>query len=174
MELCKIRESDYAYVRDLFEEAFPPNERPPFQALLEKHEQGAADFWVIREKDKNIGMAHLLTIGDVTYLFYFAVDSSCRGKGYGSKAMKAILEKYKGTHLLFSIEDWETEADNTAQRIKRHEFYLRCGLTDLPFKLRFREMVSALMSNSDTIGPEKCKAVLEGIAGAPVNGLEII
>ena len=49
MELCKIRESDYAYVRDLFEEAFPPNERPPFQALLEKHEQGAADFWVIRE-----------------------------------------------------------------------------------------------------------------------------
>ncbi len=99
MELCKIEEKDYAYVEALLVEAFPPNERPPFQALLEKHEQGAADFWMIREEDRNVGIAYLLTVGDVTYLFYFAVDSTCRGKGYGSKAMKAMLEKYKDTSL---------------------------------------------------------------------------
>ena len=84
---------------------------------MEKADKGLAEFWVIREENRNIGMAYLLTIEDVTYLFYFAVDFTCRGKGYGSKAMKAILEKYKETHLLFSIEDWEEE-DNR-RRSKR-------------------------------------------------------
>lgn len=174
MELCKIQEKDYAYVEALLVEAFPPNERPPFQALLDKHKQGAADFWMIREEDRNVGIAYLLTVGDVTYLFYFAVDSTCRGKGYGSKAMKAMLEKYKDTSLLFSIEDYEAEAENAVQRTKRHEFYLRCGLIDLPFKLKGNNMVFAVMSNTDTIGPEKCRAVIEGIMGAPVGNMEII
>lgn len=174
MELRKIQKDDYSYVEALLFEAFPPNERPPFQALIEKADMGLADFWVIREEDKNIGIAYLLPFEDVTYLFYFAVDSSCRGKGYGTKAMKAILEKYKDTHLLFSIEDWEEEAENTAQRIKRHEFYLCCGLLDLPFTLRGNGMAFAVMSNTDTIGPEKCRAVIEGIMGVPVDNLEIV
>ncbi len=174
MELCKIQEKDYPYVESLLIEAFPPNERPPFPGLIEKAEKGLADFWVIREEGRNIGMAYLLTVEDVTYLFYFAVDSTCRGKGYGSKAMKAILEKYQETHLLFSIEDWEEESENPEQRVKRHAFYLRCGLIDLPFKLKGKDMVFAVMSNTDTIGPEKCRSVIEGIMGAPVNNFEIV
>ena len=174
MELRKIQENDYSYVQDLFVEAFPPKERPPFDGLKEKAEQGLADFWVIREEDRNIGLAYLLTIEDVTYLLYFAVDSTCRGKGYGTTAMKAILEQYKDYKVLFSIEDWEEEAENTEQRIKRHQFYLRCGLVDLPFKLKGNGMVFAVMSNTDTIGPEKCRAVIEGIMGAPVGNMEII
>ncbi len=35
-------------------------------------------------------------------------------------------------------------------------------------------MVFAVMSNTDTIGPEKCRAVIEGIMGAPVGNMEII
>ena len=119
-------------------------------------------------------MAYLLTIEDITYLFYFAVDSTCRGKGYSSKAMKTILEKYQETHLLFSIEDWEEESENPEQRVKRHAFYLRCGLIDLPFKLKGKDMVFAVMSNTDTIGSEKCRSVIEGIMGAPVNNFESV
>ena len=174
MELCKVQEKDYSYLQDLLVEAFPPNERPPFDGLLEKANQGFADFLVIREENRNIGLAYLVPIEDVVYLFYFAVDSTCRGKGYGSAALKAILEKYKEYHVLFSIEDWEEEAENTEQRIKRHKFYLRCGLIDLPFKLKGNGMVFAVMSNSDSIGPEKCKAVIEGIMGAPVGNMEIV
>ena len=174
MELCKIQETDYSYVQDLLVEAFPPNERPPFEGLIEKANQGLADFWVIREEDRNIGLAYLLTIEDVTYLFYFAVDSTCRGKGYGSIAMKKIMEQYKDTHILFSIEDWEEESDNAEQRVKRHQFYLRCGLIDLPFKLKGNGMIFAVMSNSDAIDSEKCRAVIEGIMGAPVGNMEIV
>ena len=166
MELCKIQESDHAYLEALLIEAFPPKERPPFPMLLEQTAQGTADFWVIREENRSIGLAYLLPFDDIVYLFYFAVDSSCRGKGYGTKAMKAIMEKYEGRHILFSIEDWEQEAENTVQRIKRHEFYLRCGLKDLPFKVQGNGMVFALMSNSDTVGAEKCRKVMENIISA--------
>ena len=174
MELRKIPEKDYSYVQDLLVEAFPPEERPQFNIMLEKADQGLAEFWVIREEDRNIGLAYLLTIEDVTYLFYFAVDSTCRGKGYGTTAMKAIMEQYKDYHLLFSLEDWEEEAENTEQRIKRHQFYLRCGLIDLPFTLQGNGMSFAVMANTDTIGPEKCRTVIEGILGAPVGNMEIV
>ena len=174
MELRKIPEKDYSYVQDLLVEAFPPEERPQFNIMLEKADQGLAEFWVIREEDRNIGLAYLLTIEDVTYLFYFAVDSTCRGKGYGTTAMKSIMEQYKDTHLLLSLEDWDEEADNTEQRIKRHQFYLRCGLIDLPFTLQGNGTAFAVMSNTDTIGPEKCRTVIEGILGASVGNMEIV
>ena len=174
MELRKIPEKDYSYVQDLLVEAFPPEERPQFNIMLEKADQGLAEFWVIREEDRNIGLAYLLTIEDVTYLFYFAVDSTCRGKGYGTTAMKSIMEQYKDYHLLFSLEDWEEEAENTEQRIKRHPFYLRCGLIDLPFTLQGNGMSFAVMANTDTIGPEKCRTVIEGILGASVGNMEIV
>jgi GNAT superfamily N-acetyltransferase len=174
MELCKIQETDYSYVQNLLVEAFPPEERPKFDIMIEKADQGLADFWVIREENRAIGMAYILMVEDIAYLFYFAVDSTCRGKGYGTTAMKTIMEKYKDSKLLFSIEDWEEEADNTEQRIKRHQFYLRCGLIDLPFKLKGNGMIFAVMSNSDTIDSEKCRAVIEGIMGAPVGNMEIV
>lgn len=170
MELRKIQENDYSYVQDLLVEAFPPAERPKFDIMLEKADQGLADFWVIREEDRNIGLAYLLTIEDVTYLFYFAVDSTCRGKGYGTTAMKSIMD----THLLLSLEDWEEEVDNTEQRIKRHQFYLRCGLIDLPYTLQGNGTAFAVMSKTDTIGPEKCRTVIEGILGASVGNMEIV
>ena len=174
MELCKIQETDYSYVQDLLVEAFPPKERPKLDIMIEKADQGLADFWVIREENRTIGMAYILMVEDIAYLFYFAVDSTCRGKGYGTTAMKTIMEKYKDSKLLFSIEDWEEEAENTEQRIKRHQFYLRCGLIDLPFTLKGNGMIFAVMSNSDAIDSEKCRAVIEGIMGAPVGNMEIV
>lgn len=35
-------------------------------------------------------------------------------------------------------------------------------------------MVFAVMSNTDTIGPEKCRAVIEEIMGAPVGNIRWI
>ena len=76
--------------------------------------------------------------------------------------------------MLEDIEDWEEESDNAEQRVKRHQFYLRCGLIDLPFKLKGNGMIFAVMSNSDAIDSEKCRAVIEGIMGAPVGNMEIV
>ena len=64
MELCKIQESDHAYLEALLIEAFPPKERPPFPMLLEQTAQGTADFWVIREENRSIGLAYLLPFDD--------------------------------------------------------------------------------------------------------------
>lgn len=174
MELCKFQKTDYSYVQGLLIEAFPPKERPKLDIMIEKADQGLADFWVIREENRTIGMAYILMIEDIAYLFYFAVDSTCRGKGYGTTAMKTIMEKYKDSKLLFSIEDWEEEADNTEQRIKRHQFYLRCGLIDLPFTLKSKDMSFAVMSSTDSIGPEQCRDVIEGMMAQHGGKLEIV
>ncbi len=60
------------------------------------------------------------------------------------------------------------------QRGKIHAFCLRCGLIDLPFKLKGNSMVFAVMSNTDTIGSEKCRAVIKEIMGVPVDNFESI
>ena len=94
MEICRIQKSDYKNIKALYTGAFPANERAPFHLLRKRAEQGRADFWIIREEGKNIGLAYLVTYKDLAYLFYYAIDSSYRGKGYGTKALKKVMEIY--------------------------------------------------------------------------------
>ena len=81
-----------------------------------------------------------------------------------------------GFRLGECMEDPDKAPDELTriERERRLRFYLRCGLLDLPFTLRGNGMAFAVMSNTDTIGPEKCRAVIEGIMGVPVDNLEIV
>ncbi len=145
MELRKIQKSDYRDIKVIYTGAFPHDERVPFRLLRKRAEQGRADFWIISEKGKNIGLVYLVTYKDLAYLFYYAIDSSYRGKGYGTKAMKAIIEMYKKYRLFLALEDCKEESKNEMQRIKRHDFYLNCGLHDLPYKLKEATVIFFIM-----------------------------
>ena len=85
MELRKIEKPDYREIKAIYTGAFPPDERAPFRLLRKRAEQGMADFWIISEEGKSIGLAYLVTYKDLAYLFYYAIDPSYRGQGYGTK-----------------------------------------------------------------------------------------
>lgn len=169
MELRKIRKSDYPYINDLYTGAFPAAERAPFRMLKKRAEKGKADFWIISEKEKAIGLAYLVTHKDLAYLFYYAIDQSCRGKGYGTKALKAVMEMYKNYRLFLALENWREESENSEQRIKRHDFYINCGLHDLPYRLKEATVIYAIMGTGDAIEPKEYKELMKRYVGFPIR-----
>lgn len=169
MEIRKIQKSDYKNIKALYTGAFPANERAPFHLLRKRAEQGRADFWIIREEGKNIGLAYLVTYKDLAYLFYYAIDSSYRGKGYGTKALKKVMEIYKDYRLFLALENWREESENKVQRIKRHNFYLNCGLHDLPYKLKEADVIFSIMGTGNAVEPEEYKALMNRYVSLPMK-----
>ena len=153
------QKSEYEVIKRIYTESFPDNERAPMKMLKKRAKQGKADFLAICDGETTVGMCYVVCCKDLAYLFYIAVDRSLRGKGYGTQAIAALLEKYRGKRFFLALEQLDESADNYSQRVKRHEFYRSCGLRDLPFKLKeatvvFSAMGAKLPAEKDGSGNE--------------------
>ena len=80
---------------DLYRSAFPANERRPLETLLDD-ESGAGEVLAALDGEAFIGLAILLTHGDLTHILYFAVPSALRGQGYGSRILEAVRADLDG------------------------------------------------------------------------------
>ncbi len=169
MELRRIEKSDYPYIKTLYTEAFPPDERAPFRMICKKAERGKGDFWVICEEGQSIGLAYLVAQKDLAYLFYYAIDPSERGKGYGTRALKEVLKMYENYRLFLALENWKEDAENKEQRIKRHSFYLNCGLHDLPYRIKEVDMVYSIMGSKGPVEPEEYRSMMNRYVGFPMR-----
>jgi GNAT superfamily N-acetyltransferase len=166
MELIGIIEKkDWKRTKALYREAFPAEERAPFYILKSRAKRGKADFWQIADGEIRAGFAYVISYKDLSYLFYFAVEPSLRGKGYGTAALNLLKEKYAGRRLFLAIEPLEDSAGNAAQRIGRHEFYLRCGFEDLPYRLKEASVVFSIMGIGGPVHAKEHKEMIEGYLG---------
>ena len=51
-------------------------------------------------------------------------------------AIEALKKQYHGSRFFLALETLDKAADNYEQRVKRHSFYEKCGLSDMPYKLK--------------------------------------
>ncbi|KAG4083811.1 hypothetical protein H8356DRAFT_1747511 [Neocallimastix lanati (nom. inval.)] len=155
-------------IKNLYEEAFPEEERAPFQILKRKIKQKRAEQWNFYEEDTWVGWIYLVKHKDIAYIFYFAIDAKLRGQGYGTKALKAFIEKYKDYRVFLGLEDWkEEEAENHEQRVKRHQFYKNCGLEELPHKLKEVGNIYSIMGVGGAVEPQEYKDLINAYMGWP-------
>lgn len=113
----------------LYRSAFPKAERRPFSTIYSMSKTGKIDVWYFEENDKFAGLATTINgDGELTLLDYFAVSKKNRDKGWGSKMIPQIIEKYQGRNLFGEIEALDPHADNYEDRKRRKQFYLRLGL----------------------------------------------
>lgn len=137
---AKLREvsshGDLTLIRELYEEAFPECERKPFDVMVSAIGRGL-DMCAIEDGGDFVGLAIVLTHGDVALLDYFAVTPHRRGGGIGACALDLLREKYRGRALLIEIEDPDDVCDNPEIRRRRLAFYERCGMHIMPYKVNF-------------------------------------
>ena len=116
-------------IKQLYVDAFPFEERVPFYIMLLVGNDRGVEFLSIYDDDTWLGFIHTLVGEKLSYIFYFAIDSSLRQSGYGSK----IIREYKKIHpkLSLAIEPLEDNSDNIRQRKKRLEFYEKNGFETL-------------------------------------------
>ena len=116
-------------IKQLYMDAFPFEERIPFYIMVLVGNDRGVEFLSIYDDDTWLGFIHTLVGEKLSYIFYFAIDSSLRQSGYGSK----IIREYKKIHpkLSLAIEPIEDNSDNIRQRKKRLEFYEKNGFETL-------------------------------------------
>ena len=73
-----LSESDHPhFAQELFEEAFPEQERPPFSSLRHR-DAGKFHFLVAENGDEPVGILTYWSFEDLVYVEHFAIDEELR------------------------------------------------------------------------------------------------
>ncbi len=144
----------YKSAKEVYNEAFPVEERAPFSSLFRKSKRRNVDLWAIKDGEKFVGMLYIVRAKEYAYFFYFAIARELRQRGYGGRIIKAVLKKYSRYKLFLARERIDEAAENNDERIKRHEFYLKNGFKDTDYTIREARVVFDAMSVDGTMKPE--------------------
>lgn len=109
------------FIERIYTESFPPDERRDFSdviRLLEENDDFSSFFYLMKQSSR---IYLLLGMEWLSYVEHFAVDSSCRGSGYGATAMTELLKLINNPAVL----EVEKPLDDISQR--RIRFYERLG-----------------------------------------------
>lgn len=111
-------------------EDFPLLERKPFYFLKKMYEKGKYTCYVLEDEESMKGYASFVwTNDDVVLLDYFAINSSERGTGIGSKMINMLVEELKDELIIFECESPDTakDLDERTIRERRISFYEKNG-----------------------------------------------
>ena len=169
MYLRRAKAHDMPKLHLLYREAFPRDERFPFRIMKRRALQGKGDFWMLMDGETFAGMAYVIRSGSLAYLFYLAIEKNSRGKGYGTEAVALLVKQYAGCNLFLARETLDPTSENYNQRLRRHDFYLRCGLKDLPGHIKELSVVFDIMGTGENVNPQDYKAMMHAFAGFPLN-----
>lgn len=136
MNLNAIYKDKLDKIEELYMKAFPEIERKPFDLIIEKCNNGLLEIITIESDNCDfLGFAILILHDDMVLLDYFAIAPESRGKNVGSTTLKLLFERYKNKRFILEIENTEIECDNSQERKRRKAFYIRNGMSVMPFKV---------------------------------------
>lgn len=147
MHLKEINYKEFkkdVYIRYI--ELFPQNERKGLWIIRSNMKKGIIKIFKIIEQDKFLGFMIINNIDDNKYvqLDYFAILPEYQSKGYGSKAILELKEKYKNKKAIFIEVEKEgygkTEEENIIRK-KRAKFYERLGFIKTKYDLEFLKVL---------------------------------
>lgn len=118
-------------IRMLYRRAFPASERKPFPIIASNRKRGTTDIWYFSKDGAFVGFATTVNSKNLILLDYLAVPEKLRGQGFGSEILAMLRMHYVGKGLFLEIESVLDDTPNLEQRLKRKQFYLSNGMTDL-------------------------------------------
>lgn len=163
--LAPASRQDMKAIKRLYRCAFPPEERAPFAVIKRRAKKKAALMLAAKDGEEFVGFVYLVTYKELAYLFYFAVSERKRGMGYGSAILSKLIEMYRGKKLFLAREQLDKSADNYDQRIKRHQFYIHNGFTDLPGQIKEANVIYDIMGIGGAISADEYDALITPWAG---------
>ena len=98
LEIKKVKLSN-KNVKKIYLDAFPKKERIPFFMMVLLTKITHTEFLAFYDKDLLCGLVYSATIGNITYIIFFAVDKDIRSKGYGSKILDEMQKLLKDAML---------------------------------------------------------------------------
>lgn len=145
----------------LNKEAFPRAERFPVEKLVEMAERKLIDFLAVYDQEIFVGFFVIFKNQKCAYLFFLAIDAAQRSKGYGSKVLALIRQRYKNYQNVLDLEEIDPEAENYEQRLTRKKFYIRNGYQETGYYIRYSGVTFEILMLEEQFDSESFEQLLE-------------
>lgn len=150
-------------IKELYREAFPRAERVPMKYLLEEDNQ--SELSACFDSDVFCGFYATLTVGDITHILFLAVEPALRDRGYGSRILALISDRYAQNRIILDIEAVEPDAPNAAQRIRRKQFYEKNGYRESGIRYVWRGVPYEILVKNGSITKAEFDAFWDSLDG---------
>ncbi len=117
-------------LRELYDEAFPAEERIPWHDLLQLVGTMPLDFTAYYHDNQLLGFTIVYPRPTFNWFWYFAVRPQLRGMGHGQRILSRLIERYSSGTSILDMESPSQPSPNQPVRQRRHRFYLRNGFRD--------------------------------------------
>ncbi len=157
--------SNYKEVCKFMKRVFPKEELIPMWAIrLITYFKKNYDFKVYYEGDLFIGILFTIESKDTLFVFYIAINDEIHSKGYGSKLLNVLFEKYPEKAITLFIETMDDKnAKNYEQRVKRLAFYERNGFIHTGIKAGFKTPFVDILSTDKDYNVIKAKELTKSM-----------
>ncbi|MDO4664799.1 MAG: GNAT family N-acetyltransferase [Actinomycetaceae bacterium] len=152
---------------NLYAENFEVSEKIPLTDIDALIKSGSGHVLAFFDEGEGEPVAGAFVILDSTYLYiaFLAVASGHQGRGYGTKALELLEEKYAGRTCVLEIQSPTVESGNHRQRIRRAEFYKRAGFEFAPFSADEQGGIYDFMVRGGTVSLPQMQEFLERAVG---------
>ncbi len=156
--------SNYNEIELFMKRVFPKEELMPMWVIRTLTKIKKYDFNVYYDEDLFVGILFTIDSKDMLFVFYIAVNDKIQSKGYGSKLLQVLYDKYPQKHISLFIETMsDKNADNYEQRIKRLAFYEKNGFFHTGLKAGFKTPFIDILSTDKNFDTIKAKKLLRGM-----------
>ena len=152
---------DYKDIVQFMKRVFPKEELFPMWILNLITKKKNYDFNAYYDNNLFVGILFTINSKDSLFVFYLAVNDKIHSKGYGSKLLTMLKDKYQDKPISLFIETLDPKAENYEQRVKRLAFYKRNGFFDTKIKAGSKEPFVDILSTDENFGYDECKKMLK-------------
>ncbi|MGI6045605.1 MAG: GNAT family N-acetyltransferase [Eggerthellaceae bacterium] len=138
---------------ELYEEAFPKDEKLPWESMVEASRSDIMKTRAFYDDGKFVGFTNYFILPDVIFVMYLAVSNKVRSHGYGSAILEWLASEYPESSLALDIEPMDPQADNWNQRQRRLRFYERNGFHMTPYDVFEYGIPYTVLSTDDNFQP---------------------
>ena len=114
-------------VKEIYTSAFEKRDRMPFAMMSLMSCLPSTDLLCFCDGETVCGFVYTASLGNVSFIMFFAVDEALRSKGYGGRILDIMQARRPGNKIIVTIERCLPDAPDLEQRQRRRAFYLRCG-----------------------------------------------
>lgn len=154
-------DSDRPKLEEIYMTSFPADERREWALVERLADDPASPMTMLKITDSGGRAAGLLTIwrfDGLSYIEHFAVDSSRRGSGLGSKVLSQVVKAEMPVPIVIEVEPPGDPAYGP-MAARRVDFYRRHGFTAFedfdyvqpPYAPGLKEVVLMLMATRDDV-----------------------
>lgn len=165
LKLAPAGVGEYQKIAELYERAFPAEERRPLEPLFADC-SGCASVLSACSDGFFCGFLCTLQWEDLLHIIYFAVEEDLRGKGLGSEILRQLHAENPGMRVLVDIEEPTPSSENYAQRLKRKSFYLRGGYEENEIHYCWRGVDYTILSYGGAVTNEEFDAFWDALTAA--------